>query len=401
MRRFFYVTAAITALLAQSYRCFGQDSLSTNPLLTEHYEIYSEDPAAGERIAGDLEGRFAIYTRLFRFNPRFLPAPLKVRLIADTAAYNDYLINQLGGQSAGALYLHYRQTDRRELVINYGADNPGTDWERALPYQSFIQYLRSFVSNPPSWIEEGFAIYFSTLSIEGEELAYVENLSWLERVKELEIPPVEDILLLDTQGAGTSLSREDYSALSWALVSFFLNSGDEDYFRSLLECFLLLSPDAGLPDAGLVENSTLLAQWIGEWNGFENLNRDYRSYINARKTFPELMDEGRRAYGEGDFDTAEPAFTAALALRPGHYAPYYYLGLIAYGRGDWSGAEHYYNRSLERGADEALIYYALGLNAVAAKQGTEAAEFLRRAADADPARYRERAADLLRRLPGR
>ncbi|MDR0731863.1 MAG: tetratricopeptide repeat protein [Treponema sp.] len=387
MRRFFYMAAVLTALFTQVYRGFAQV-----PLTTDHYQILTEDPAAGERIAKDLEGRFTIYTRLFRFNPGLLAAPLKVHLITDTAAYDDYLIERLGGKNAGALYLHYRQPDHRELVINYDA-GPGADWERFLPYQSFIQYLRSFIPNPPSWIEEGFAIYFSTLSIEGGELAYAENLSWLERVKELPIPPVQDILLLGTQDAGDSLSREDYSALSWALVSFFLNSGNEDYFRSLLECFLLLSPEADL-----TENSVAVARRIENWNGFENLDRDYRSYISARKTFTELMNEGRQAYGEGDFDTAEPAFAGALELRPSHYAPHYYLGLIAYGRKDWDKAERYYNDSLERGGDKALIYYAMGLNAASAEQRDRAEEFLRLAAAADPARYREKVDILLKQL---
>jgi tetratricopeptide (TPR) repeat protein len=389
MRRFFYAALTVTALFARAYPGFGQ--------AVEHYEIISEDPAAAERIGKDLEGRFTIYTRLFRFNPRLLAAPLKVRLIGDTAAFDDYLVRRLGEKSAGALYLHYRQADRRELVINYDG-TPGADWERALPYQSFIQYLRSFIPNPPSWIEEGFAIYFSTLSIEEGETGYAENLSWLERVKEIPIPPVEELLLPDAWDAGapSGLSRENYSALSWALASFFLNSGDENYFRSLLECFRLLSPDAGLE-----ENTLAAARWIEDWNGFENLDRDYRSYISARKTFPELINEGREAYGEGNYDKAESAFAVAADLRPGHYAPHYYLGLIAYSRGDWDRAEQHYNRSLERGGDKALLYYAMGLNAAAAERGSRAAEFLRLAADADPARYREKADALLRRLPGR
>jgi tetratricopeptide (TPR) repeat protein len=364
---------------------FGQDSL-----ITDHYEIHSEDQAAREKIAGDLEGRFAVYTRIFRFNPQSLAAPLKVRLMSDTEAYDRYLINRLGEKNTGALYLHYRQTDRRELVVNYGN---GTGWEQTLPYQSFVQYLRSFIANPPVWIEEGFAIYFSTLSVEGGESAYTENLSWLERVKELPAVPVWDILLLGIQDGSASFPREDYSALSWALVSFFLNSGNDEYFRSLLECFLLLSPDAGLE-----ENTTAVAEWIVRWNGFENLDRDYYSYVGARKTFSELMNEGRRMYGAGDLDTAEPVFAAARDQRPGHYAPYYYLGLIAYGRGAWDRAERYYNSSLERGADRALVYYALGLNAAAAEQGERAAEFLGLAVEADPVRYSERANTLLRRI---
>lgn len=387
MRHFFCLTVMLMALFSRPCGGFGQELL-----ITDHYEIRGADREGMEWIAADLEGRFAIYTRLFRFNPQSLAAPLKVRLIDDAAVYGD-LTGRLGEGSVAALYLHYRQEDRRELVINYGE---GTGWERALPYQSFVQYLRSFIANPPTWIMDGFSIYFSTLSIEGGELAYAENLSWLDRVKELPAVPVRDILLLNVQDSDVVLSRDDYSGLSWALVSFFLNSGDDEYFRSLLECFLLLSPDAGL-----TENSTVLAEWIGNWNGFETLNRDYHAYIAARKTFPELMDEGRRAYGEGDLNRAEPAFVVARDQRPGHYAPYYYLGLIAYGRGDWDRADRYYNSSLERGAESALVYYALGLNAAAAERDDRAVEFLQLAIDADPVRYRERANVLLRQLQAR
>jgi tetratricopeptide (TPR) repeat protein len=241
-------------------------------------------------------------------------------------------------------------------------------------------------------MEEGFAIYFSTLHVSAAgELDYYENLSWLETVKRQPPPPGRDILL---GTAREGRSRAEFSALSWSLVSFFLNSGNEDYFRSLLECFMLLSPGAGAE-----ENGRLTAQRIGDWNGFDRLDRDYRAYLDSRKTFPELVNEGRGAYGDGDYRRAEQAFSGALELRPGHYAPYYSLGLIAYGEERWAAAEGYFTGSLERGGDQALVYYALGLNAAAAGQSDRAAEFLHRASVTDPARYRERVQTLIRRLP--
>jgi tetratricopeptide (TPR) repeat protein len=160
-----------------------------------------------------------------------------------------------------------------------------------------------------------------------------------------------------------------------------------------LECFLLLSPEK---DAA--ENSLALAERIEQWNGFENLSRDYQAYVASRKTFAELMEEGRTAYAAGDTQTAYLLFSDAIAQRPNQYAPHYYLGLIYYADGSYYWAEQSYNRSLELGADEALVYYALGLNAASFGLVDQAAEFLNRAAVTDPARYREKAATLLRRL---
>jgi tetratricopeptide (TPR) repeat protein len=383
-----------------------------------------------ERAALDLEGRFDVFTRLFRFKTR--PLPLKVRLIPDKGAYDDYVSSRLGETREGAVYFHYRQENRRELVVNLdpaGAEpgggesgravSAGTVWDGALPYQAFIQYLRAFVPNPPSWIEKGFAIYFSGLSFsETGELRYRENLAWLETAKAAPLPYVGAVLLADAADAADAatvvnpeggevpsvisafaqLNEADrsgpgFNALSWSLASFFLNSGNEDYFRSLLECFMLLSPDAGA-----AENSLTVARWIGDWNGLENLDLDYRAYLESRRTFSELMDLGRRAYLSGEDGTA--FFQEALELRPGHYAPLYYLGLAAYSRGNWEEAEGYFNQSLE-GGDRALVYYALGLNAAAALDQDKAREYLDAAAGADPGRYREKAAALLERLPAR
>ncbi|MDR1972925.1 MAG: hypothetical protein LBQ46_13510 [Treponema sp.] len=379
------LTALLIGLFTQAG--FGQEA----PYRSAHYEISGGTGDAAQRIAGDLEGRFAVYTRLFRFKAQSPDLPLRVRLISDPGAYDAYVAGQLGEKREGAVYLHFRQEDRRELVVHYQAPD---SWGRALPYQSFIQYLRFFIPNPPSWIQKGFAIYFSGLSFSDTgELGYRENLSWLERVKAMSLPPVQTILLADT---AEDPELPGLDALSWSLVSFFLNSGDEDNFRTLLECFMLLSPQAGA-----AENSLALARRIEDWNGFEELDASYQAYLDSRSTFPELLSRGRQAYMAGDSESARSAFLEALDLQPEIHAPYYYLGLIAYENGKWEEAEWYYRQSLELGAEQALVYYALGLNAAAALQREKAAEYLNAAVQADPLRYREKAETLLRRLPGR
>jgi tetratricopeptide (TPR) repeat protein len=226
-------------------------------------------------------------------------------------------------------------------------------------------------------------------------LTYEENLSWLETVKALgkDAPAAKTILEAD---ASVSSLPRNFQICSWALSSFFLNSGRGDYFRSLTDSFMILSDGAAAAD-----NSLAVTRRMGSWTDFDALERDYKSYLDSRKTFAELMDDGRGAYAAHDSVTAEICFLSALEQRPRHYAPYYYLGLIYYEEKSYDLADEYYRSSLEYGADAALVSYALGLNAASAGKNADAAEWLQKAAEADPGRYKARAEDIIRRLPGR
>ena len=352
--------------------------------------IGAENAAPG--FMKEMELRFNVYNRLFRFDPSLLPSPLRVRIFADKQAYDSYIFERLGDTRPGALYLHYNQADRREMVVHLGS----AETAPMLAHQAFIQYLRAFVPNPPSWMREGFAIYFSTLRIiPPETVDYEENLFWLETVKSMgtRLPPVNTLLLADIAGH-PQLSSEEFQIASWALVSFMLNSGWE-YFRSLTESFMLLSPSA---QTG--ENSQTIIQRLSLWNNLDTMTGDLRNYLAGRKTFRELMDYGHSAYSLGDFYNAELSFLEALNQRPSDFAPYYYLGLLYYEGKDYASAELYYLASLERGADEALINYALGINAMSAARRDDAVNYLQKAAALDPARYRTRVEDLIRRIEG-
>jgi tetratricopeptide (TPR) repeat protein len=361
------------------------------PVTTAHYEVIA-DPGDGEVLSRELENRFAVYDRLFRFDPSGAAFPLRVRSFRGREAYDGYVSARLGEGRPGAVYLHYNQGERRELVIHRG----GADEWRTLPYQAFIQYLRAFVPNPPSWIREGFAVYFSTLTAsETGELKYEENLGWLGTVREAVLGPgdrlavsLEKIML-----AGRGPLPENFQSLAWSLVSFLLNSGTKDYFRAVTESFMVLSPAAGAE-----ENSEAVLGRLSLFGGMEDLEKDYRNYIASRKTFAELVDGGQKAYAAGDLAAAELAFLQAMEQKPGHYAPCYYLGLLAYGEGDYGMAETWYLSAAENGADGALVAYALGVNAASAGRNQEAAGWLRQAAAAAPERYGDRVRDLLGRI---
>jgi tetratricopeptide (TPR) repeat protein len=360
---------------------------------TEHYEIAAENGAgpAADLLSKELELRFAVYNRLFRFDPAALAAPLKARVFADRAGYDGYVTARLGTAGAGAVYLHYSDAARRELVV-FGDREEN---QAALAYQAFIQFLRAFVANPPSWIREGFAVYFSTLKFNPreEDLSYEENLAWLESVKNAraERPSLQAVISADLEE--NPERPQDLRIFSWSVVSFFLNNGRDDYFRTLTECFMTLSPSAPAK-----ENALAVRDRINLWNDPRIMEEDYRSYLEARKTFAEFMEEGRRAYAAGETEAAEQAFMGALEQRPSHYAPWYYLGLLLYDQKDHSAAEAYYQKSLECGADQAFVSYALGLNAISAGRNGDAAVWLEKAAQEDPSRYKTRVADLMGRL---
>jgi tetratricopeptide (TPR) repeat protein len=240
-------------------------------------------------------------------------------------------------------------------------------------------------------MREGFAIYFNTLKFDKgtRELQYEENLSWLDTVKSVRQPSLESVFMADVNGM-----PEYMQPTSWAIVSFFLNSGGNgDYFRAITESFMLLSPIVSA-----AENSRIVLDRLTNWNSIDALRVDYSNYISSRFTFAELVDAGQKAYLERDLSAAESFFLAAMYQKPSHYAPYYYMGLLAYDENSYDVAESYYLTALQYGADSALVKYALGVNAATAGRNADALMYLHEAADESPERYRERAQSIMSRI---
>jgi tetratricopeptide (TPR) repeat protein len=238
-------------------------------------------------------------------------------------------------------------------------------------------------------MREGFAVFFSTLASDAEgRLTYEENLAWLDTVKNMKDRPSPITIL-----GGDAADSNNFQALAWSLVSFLLGSGSEDYLRSLTDSFMTLSNNATSR-----ENTEAVMKRILLGSSAETFEKKYQSYLDSRKTFGELLAQGESAYSSGDAAGAELAFRGAMQLKPSHFVPLYYLGLMAYDGNNFTLAEQYYRASLQNGADSALVLYALGLNAAAAGRNAEAADYLTQAAQAAPDRYREKAERIIARL---
>jgi hypothetical protein len=241
------------------------------------FDVTSQsDGSTAEMLLRELELRFEEYNRLFRFNKSQLAGvPLKVRDFSDKAAYDRYVSAKSGGIWNGAIYLHHNQADKRELIINLGSP----DIEQFLPLQSFVQFLKSFIPNPPSWMLLGFEIYFNKLTFNKSIglIIYKQIFAEFEPAKTLarthREPSLQSVFLADING-----EPENFLPVSCALVSFFLNAGGNgDYFQAFIESFLQLKSDGSA-----AQNAQAVFNRITGWTNLQKMHDDYTAYILSR-----------------------------------------------------------------------------------------------------------------------
>lgn len=383
----------IPALALVGALAFGQEASVAASLGTgDRYEVYSERGADDAKtIAAALDVYYGLFDAVFHFDGNWSGRKLRVRMTADKDSFDSYLQGALGSTRDDVVYLHYSRPERCELVL---FPKDGGVFDRSFAHQAFVQYLRAYVPNPPVWLREGFAIFFESARYDPavKSISFGENLAWLETVKAMgsALPSVQDILLA---GDDRNLAPEKLYPASWAFVSFLANAQQEAYHRFLWEAILLLDPaaDAAANSLAVAERGQALVK-------ADQAEKDFLAYLGQRKTFAELVDQGRSEYASKDYVAAEQSFIAAAELRNDHYAPHYYLGLLAYARGEYALAETHYRTALQMGAEEAVVDYALGVNAAADGRSVDAVTYLEKAKELAPARYASRVDDLVKRL---
>jgi tetratricopeptide (TPR) repeat protein len=376
------------AVLAQSPAVYESAS--------SYYQITSEvsrDHAA--QLGKNLDALFELYNSYFRFDPAKLPAKLNVRIMADKQRYDEYMHRFVSRSRDDFTYLHYTDPAKCELV-GYAEDK--TNFRLALNHQSFIQFFRAFVPNPPLWIREGFAVFFENTVFDDEagKIQYQENLAWLDTLKAMaankgeKLLPIQDIMKIDADGVRNNL--ETFYPQAWGLVSFLANTQDANYSRLLWDSITAL-----LPSATLEQNENTVYDRVFKWYNERTLTADFIGYIESRKSFRSLVQDGIDLYSRNSLEEAEKILREAIKLDGNNFVPYYYLGLISYARKDYVAADKEYSIALEKGAQAAVIYYAMGINALADNRPDDALDSLKKAGDADPA-YKQKAEDLSKRI---
>ncbi|TVR87007.1 MAG: hypothetical protein EA428_13655 [Spirochaetaceae bacterium] len=365
---------------------------------SSNYRVHSQlGLEHAEATAARLEAYLRYFNSYFHLDVEELANPMGVRIYADREGYQNFLEPITQDVRGEFVYLHYNNPLRSILVGHYSDTE---SYERTLAHQSFVQYLRSFIPNPPPWLREGFAVYFERLSYDADNdhAIYTENLDWLDELRSIldegqdpQPIPLGAILAMDTEAARANI--EVFYPQAWGMVAYFLGTSDRAVNRLMWDTISALEPDADLED-----NIRRVRQQAFRWYDTELLVEGFISHVDSMRSYRDLVEDGMRAYSSGDLGRAERYFVEASNIDDTAYLPYYYLGLINFDNASFELSEYYYNAALAAGADEALVSYALGVNAFADSRYATAREKLERAIELGGDTYRAQASDLMGRI---
>jgi hypothetical protein len=222
---FIFITAAISA----------QEEPSLYVTDSTYYKVYSEvSNNHALETAQNMDAFFNVYNSYFHFDPDPLDAKLQVRIFSSKERFNAYLEKIIGARKDNFVYLQYSDPAKSELVGFRQAENVYTT---SLIRHGFIQFLKSFIQNPPEWMLKGFAIYFEKSEYDEDQNSAVfkENLSWLNTLKTLImeeelLPPRQ---FLNPRSDVLSSRARAFHAQAWGFVTFLRNTNKKEYNRIL------------------------------------------------------------------------------------------------------------------------------------------------------------------------
>ncbi len=376
---------------------FGQTMHSFE---STHYIVRSEVGADhAKETAQMMEAYFDLFQSYMHFDAEELETPLKIKIFERKADYDSYVESLISETRESFVFLHYENSPEKSELVAFSTDDKEL-FSKRIVHHGFIQYIKSFVSSPPLWLQKGFAVYFekSLYNEAKKSVSFRHNFGWVpylrtrlsEKDEKLDLIPLNTLLYIDEDMANRNLKA--FYAQAWGMVEFMTHSDTKAYNRLLWDSLSSLSSSATTR-----ENERSVVQNAFEWVNRETLISDFIRYVKNIKTFPDRIELGMEAYSMGNYDEAEKHFQAALELNEEHYVPHYYLGLIYYEKSEYSMAEYYYQTALKSGGNEALINYALGVNAFADRRFEDARYYLGESKGADST-YADKADSLIERI---
>ena len=348
-----------------------------------HYTVTSwAGPEAGQATLDLMEALVVRYNSLFLFDLSQTPAPWNVVLYATKEEFDAALMGQVSVPPTDYVYLHYSDPSRSQLAAWVPASGSPVDEVRSLAFQGFFQFLWTFLSHPPAWLETGLASVFWNSHWDGKVLKANPDLPFLESLQARWKDKAPDLraLLAAPEGTLDPASGKDLEA--WGLATFLLESPDPTYARLFGSILANLSATA-TEEAN--RNAVVLRfQSAKDWTVAAT---DVQTYWKAKQGFRARMDQGIAALKDKNLAVAATGFKAALELRPMDDAALYYSGLTAYELKDYLKAEEFFARVESQSLPAGLLAYARGLTAFAAKQNDAAKSWLNQAKAEDDAGY--------------
>lgn len=386
-----------------------------------HYSFtYPESFVGIEAVAESFNAYWSAFNEVFRFNPAPGSRINRVVILGDKAAFDAYLTERIGDKRNEYIFLKYAKPELSELVLftdpnssDSKSSDPRSSDPRSVPgpaafygpvlnRQLFLQYLYSYVSEPPLWIRDGFQAYFEKLTYNPETRTVASGgySPWLEAAKNLEADPARKLDTAAILSAVTgSYEAARYYPQAWAFVSFLLNTEKGDYQRFVSEACILLEGAEAYNTEAQQANTDLVKNRFSRFNTAEKSDADFVLWLSGQHTFAELLQSGVSLYNAGNYPAARPILLEAVKIRSEDPILSYYLGLTAYAEKDYPTADLWYQKALKNGADPSTVNWALGLNAFASKRYAESRVYLETAKSVNPARYAEKAAKLINSMP--
>ncbi|HPX48185.1 MAG TPA: hypothetical protein PK408_08290, partial [Treponemataceae bacterium] len=167
MRKYLY--ALFCAFLAAGSLSAQQTAQQTVQQTSGPYTItYPADFVGIEEFGTACNTLRLAFTEVFHFNPDTAERTYRIRVLPDKASFDAYVISRIGETRKQHVFLRYNKPELSELVVY---PEPGASGFRAfsgpsLNRQLFLQYLYSYVAEPPVWIRDGFQAYFENLQVD-------------------------------------------------------------------------------------------------------------------------------------------------------------------------------------------------------------------------------------------
>lgn len=343
--------------------------------------------AHAQKVLTIVQALYDQYNQVFQFDKSKLTNPLQIRWFATKQGFDAYLASKrVEGSRNDFVFLSWRDASKNELVA-WGEDE---NWFKSLAFQGFIQYIWSFIPNPPIWLRNGFAYYFWDLEWDEAtgSVKRSDNLTFLDAAKNIIRRGAPDLNQLLTLDEAKVTPDSDY--LSWALVHYFSNTSNSADVRLFANVLIALSPSETLSN-----NSRSVLNRITSARSLSDLSANLSQHLNGLQGFSTFMEDGIDRFRSGNWAAATESFNKALALRPNDFRPHYYLGLTAYSEGKYEAAAIHYNNAKNFNPPPGLIAYAMGLNSFYLRQYEDATNFLRQAIAENPADYKTNAEQVL------
>lgn len=379
---------------------------ATQSYVSNHYSFtYPDTFQSIETLAHTFNMYWDTFNEIFRFDPDTSLRTNHVVILEDKVSYDAYISARIGETRNEFLFLKYQKPELSELVLyaeNGKLPTSPVSMGPSLNRQLFLQYLYSFISEPPIWIRDGFQAYFESLHFDSntQTIQFLPYPAWLETAKNLNSDTTRALNSEKILSAVTgSFDAARFYPQAWAFISFLLNTEKGEYQRFLCETFIFLEGSENYNKGSQQENTDLIKTRFNRFNSPAVCDVDYSVWLSGQHTFAELLQSGVSAYNASKYSESRDMLKKAYTFRQNDPMLTYYLGLVAYAEKDYSAAENWYNISLKYGADISTVNWALALNAYAEKRFPEAKVFLEVAKTINPVRYNDKAAKLLNSMP--